>query len=561
MRRLIFILFVVLFASVGFAKKADPIMQAMQDELNREHSNLVLKGYKRPYFISYYLRDVKKYFVLGAYGAIFSADKDHSRNFFIDCRVGSYQLDSSLASSNYDFSDFEDKLYIPSRIAPLDDNAYALKRALWLRTDYEYKKALKAYLKVKGRLVTQAKQKEIPAFSKENPVVVDEEIPKFSVDMKRYKQIVRKVGALLIDYPEIFDSGVAMSASRVIRYIVNTEGTKVRTADMYFGIIVNLVARAVDGMRLSDTVVMYYRRPDQAPTLKKIIKKVKKEADILVKLTKAPVIDPATVPAILMPGAAGVFFHETLGHRLEGQRQRKQDEGKTFRNYIGKQIMPTFLDVYDDPTMAEFNGVPLNGYYRVDDQGVKAQRVVLVKNGVLKNFLMSRTPVKGFNHSNGHGRSNGRFAPVARMGNLIVKANKSVPMKRLYNMLLDEIRRQHKPFGVIIERVQGGSTNTSTYGYQAFKDTPIVMYKVDAKTGKKTLVRGVEIVGTPLVSLSNIIAAGNEYGVFNGYCGAESGMVPVSAVAPALLFKEIELQRTSQPKNRGQIIPPPEIKK
>ncbi len=555
MKRILLFLGLGLFVALPTRARTDPQLTAMLQELHRNQSKLQIKGFQKPYFISYALRDSDQFFLLGEAGSIFKDTRVRNAFLYVDCRVGSYQTDSSQYKG-YELDEGPSR-YLPGTMAPIDGNTTALRRALWLLNDYKYKQALQRFFRVRAAAVTDVDKDEPPAFSHEKPFHLMEPITPLKVNRRGYEAMVRKVTTELLKFPVIFDENMAVSASRWVRYMVNTEGTAVRTVDKYYGIVITMYSRAQDGTLLTDMLTWYTRTPDRLPGTKRVIKAVDKEAKVLKKLTRAPVLQPMTVPAIFMPGPAGVFFHETIGHRLEGQRQQGKNEGQTFRSYVGKKILPDFIDVYDDPTMETFQGVQLNGYYRVDDEGVPARRVTLVKNGVLKNFLMSRTPIKGFTRSNGHGRSNGLMRPVGRMGNLLVKASKTVSQAKLEKMLLQEARRQHKPFGVIIAKVFGGSTNTSTYGYQAFKGRPVIIYKVDAKTGKKTLVRGVDVVGTPLASIDKIVAASSTYGVFNGFCGAESGSVPVSAIAPAILMREVELQRSPQPKQRPLLLPPP----
>ena len=274
-------------------------------------------------------------------------------------------------------------------------------------------------------------------------------------------------------------------------------------------------------------------------------------------LAQAPLVDPYTGPAILAPEAAGVLFHEALGHRLEGERQKDNSDGQTFKGQIGQTILPAFLSVYDDPTLVTFGPVDLNGHYDFDDEGVPAERVTLVDRGVLKAYLLSRTPVEGSSRSNGHGRAEVGRKPQARMATTVVSASKSVSYAELKQMLIAEARRQKKPYGLLLKDVSGGQTSTETGGYQAFKGSPRMIYTVDVQTGKETLVRGVEIVGTPLSALSRIVAASNDSAVFNGFCGAESGYVPVSTIAPALLLSEVELQRSTRERTRAPLLPPP----
>ncbi len=284
---------------------------------------------------------------------------------------------------------------------------------------------------------------------------------------------------------------------------------------------------------------------------------VRKVVAELEALRAAPAIDPYTGPAILEAEAAGVLFHEAVGHRLEGERLEDDKDGQTYKGQVGQHVLPPFVTIVDDPTLARAAGTPLNGSYAFDEQGVPARRTVLVKDGKLVSYLLSHKPVKPFAQSNGHGRSQGARAPMARMANLVVESSRQVSMAELKKRLMAEARKQGKPFGLVIRDIQGGNTNTASFGYQAFKGTPRLVYRVDAKTGKEELVRGVELVGTPLASVNKLLATSDQPRVFNGYCGAESGYVPVSTVAPAVLVGEIELQRVARANERRPILPSP----
>ncbi len=276
----------------------------------------------------------------------------------------------------------------------------------------------------------------------------------------------------------------------------------------------------------------------------------------LIALRKAPLADPYVGPAILEGRAAGVYFHEIFGHRVEGHRQKGHVEGQTFAKQVGKEVLPTFIDVYDDPTIAGLAGVELNGFYRVDDEAVVSQRASLVEGGVLKGFLMSRSPARGFNHSNGHGRRQAGRPVVARQGNLIVHPRRVTTPEALKERLLLEVKRQGKPYGLRFTVVEGGFTNTSRHGAQFFKVKPVMVYKI-FPDGHEELVRGADIEGTPLTSISKVQLAANDMVVFNGYCGAESGMVPVSAASPSLLVSTVEIARRMTGKERPPILPAP----
>ncbi len=536
----------------------EDLLDAMVVELQRNRDQLKLNDNKPPYFLSYQLKDYDQTEITARYGALFVDQSWRDRKLFVDARVGSYAYDSSI-SDELDFSfSMKGNSYITRKNAPFDDHPAALRTALWLITDEKYKLALFNFLKKKGDDVyTVEDPKRAPSFSKEAPTVhLGAKIP-FEVTRDRWRKLTRELSGVVAANKEIFDSEVRFTADKVVRYFVSTEGTRIVTEELMFGFHVSGFTRATDGQLLESSRNFYAPLESQLPDDEKLRAAAATMVSELLALRSAPAIDPYTGPALLEPDAAGVLFHEAIGHRLEGERQDGDAEGKTFRGQVGKQVLPSFLSIYDDPTLRARGAVQLNGFYLFDEEGVRGQRVPLVENGILRNYLLSRRPVEGFSQSNGHGRSQGNRKPVARMANLVVESKKAVSDAELKKMLIAEAKRQGKPYGLIIRDIAGGNTNTSTYGYQAFKGIPRMVYRVDVRDGKESLVRGVEIVGTPLSSINRVMATGTTSGVFNGYCGAESGMVPVSAVAPATLLQEIELQRALEGKDRPPLLPSP----
>ncbi|MFT7579613.1 MAG: TldD protein [Myxococcota bacterium] len=545
---------------VSFAVPApladDLVLTAMLAELERSSTTLSMASYDAPYFVSYTIKDLQQASIIGKLGAIYLRETDRTRNAYVDVRVGTYRFDSS-EDSEQDW--LEEGVYEPAAAVPVDANIRAIRHTLWLVTDLRYKQALASFLKLKGQRVykTPDQEKQRPSFSKSSAVVRAEPHMNLTFDSERWESLVREAGAIIAKHPAFIDSEVSAGFQLETRWMVNTEGVRIRTVHTMFAFHAEAYIRADDGMLLDQSVNLYAPSEAGLPNDAIILAAIETMTKDLVALSKAPLLDPYTGPAILEPTATGVFFHEVLGHRLEGHRQDGEGQAQTFTKHLNKPILPTFLSVVDDPTRATYGDRALNGAYAIDDEGVAAQKVTLVDKGVLRAFLQARRPSPGFDHSNGHGRAQGIQRPVARMGNLVVIPHKTVSAETLKLMLLEEVRRQEKPFGLIIRDITGGSTNTSSYGYQAFKGEARMVYKVDAETGNETLVRGVDLVGTPLTTIAKIVAADDRIGVFNGYCGAESGMVPVSTVAPATLFSEIELQRSAKPRSKGPLLAPP----
>ncbi len=538
---------------------APPVINAMTTELKRAQSRLRLKGYEAPYFIAYTVRDYHQREIAARFGALTMLVDTRSRQAHAEVRVGDYQLDNS--SSNHDLSiDLDDGEpgWEPPTETALDDDPEVLRTTLWLLTDARYKAALASYAKKRGQRATMMVEDEsLPSFSRDQPNRHFEVAAKPLDTNTVLADRARRLSARFKDHSEILDGTVKFSVEQDTRNYVNTEGSAIASDRVIYAVELSATVRAKDGMLLDHQKDFYGRAPSDLPDEAALAKAEEQLVGELLLLREAPKIDPYTGPAILMEEAAGVFFHETVGHRLEGERQNDEKEGRTFKGQLGHLVLPEFLSIVDDPTAARAGGVALNGTYAFDDEAVAARAVTLVQNGVLRDYIKSRTPITGSLHSNGHGRSEGTADPMGRMGNLFIRSSKQVPLPELKQMLLAEVRKQGKPYGLIIRDITGGSTNTISAGFQAFKGLPRLVYRVDAKTGAETLVRGVEMVGTPLTTVSRIVATSNTVGVFNGYCGAESGFVPVSTVAPAVLMSEIELQRTARAMERPPILPPP----
>lgn len=528
------------------------ILDAMSRELNRSLKDLRLEDYQKPYFISYQVKDNLSYQVSGKNGALLYSDEDHTRDLFADVRVGDYQFDSSDNGNSGG-----NQGILGRDILPLDNCIQAIRNVLWQVTDKTYKKSLEQFFKNKAEKVQKVEKDKIPSFWKEPSSDYIEPEKPFTFDRQPWENLMRKLSAVFNDYDDIYDADVQLSAQKESVYFLNSENSRYVTDEILYSFNIDVSSVSSEGDVISNYYNAYYRHENEIPgedELKGIVRDVVKETE---EISKAEILNPINVPAILEPEAAGIMFHEAVGHRLEGERQNDDSQGQTFTERIGTKIVPSFLSIIDDPTLENFNGHTLLGYYKYDDQGVKGRKVTLVDRGILKNFLLSRTPVKGFSESNGHGRASIGKPPMARMSNLIVKSDKEYSKQKLKELLIEEAKKHNKDFGLIIKKMTGGETNTSSYDFQAFKATPLVIHKVDVKTGKETPVRGVEIVGTPLISINRIVATGNDYRAFNGFCGAESGFVPVSTIAPSILISEIELQKTVSEKEKRPVLKPP----
>ena len=535
-------------------KSGDVLLSTMQRELQRAHSKLGQLD-PAPYFTSYSVYDQEGTVVVGGLGSLLNSTQFHRRTGEVTMRVGSAALDNTHQENRFSG--------MTSGLVPLADDPDAAARVLWQLTYEEYRQAAQTFLNVKTAAAVRTKEDDTSAdFAEAKPEVhLDFAVTAFHLDQKDWEDRVRRYSSNFRKYPEIYSSAVMVIGEKSQMRFVSTDGAEVATPGTIIRLLIEAETRADDGMELLRVETFQAATPDGLPNEAEIAVKIAKMASDLKALRAAPTAEPFDGPALLSGRAAAVFFHEVLGHRLEGHRQRGDQEGQTFTKKINEQVLPQFLSVIDDPTQRSLNGMDLGGWYQYDDEGVPAQRVEVIKDGILRNFLMSRMPVKGFAQSNGHGRAQAGLMATGRQGNLIVSSSHTTKDSEMRQKLIEEIKKQGKPYGLYFEDIEGGFTLTTRSLPQAFQILPVLVWKVYPDGRPDELVRGVDIVGTPLAALNRIEITGEKTEVFNGICGAESGSIAVSAAAPAMLFSEMEVQKRAHSRVRPPILPPPSWEK
>ncbi len=505
-----------------------------------------------PYFLSYEVSELEGHSVVASLGSVTSSGSSKNRYLDISLRVGNPKLD------NYHRARGERVQFTSGANVSVDDNANAIRQRIWLETDRVYRAAAERLIKIRtNQQVKVAERDDSDDFSTEPPSTHVEPVFQAKFDREKWTDRVRKLSLEFGKYPALLTSNVVVIAQGDTRYFVNTEGSKIQHGRGFARVIVAANAKAPDGMDLSDSAYFDANDASGLPNDKELLSAIDRVASNVENLLKAPITEPVVGPAIFSGRASGVFFHEIFGHRIEGHRQKDEAEGQTFTKSVGEKVLPEFLSVDFDATRKNVGGIDLNGYYEFDDEGIAARPLRLIDKGVLKTFLMSRSPIEGFPHSNGHGRRQPGYEVVSRQSNLIVESSKTVTNAKLREMLIAEVKRQGKPYGLYFEDITGGYTTTGRGGLQAFKVIPVIVYRVYPDGRPDELIRGADIVGTPLASFSKILATSDKPEVFNGYCGAESGSVPVSAVSPAILISEIEIQKKDKSQERPPLLPRP----
>jgi TldD protein len=530
------------------------LLDSMAQELNRNFTVLKEKADPPPYFLSYEVTEVDYHSINATLGTVMSSNGGKSRSLDVSVRVGSPKLD------NYRRIRGDRGQFTSGALLTYEDSPNSIKRRLWLETDRAYRAAAERFIRIRTNTqVKVAAEDDSDDFSVAKPAKFEQAAPPLVFDNEEWNRRIRLVSDRFRNYPRVLTSRVGVSAQTDTRYLVNTEGSRIRHGRGFARVTISASAKAADGTDLSTFETFEALDASGLPDEKALYAAVDQVAGDLTNLLKAPEAEPFVGPAIFSGRAAGVFFHEIFGHRVEGHRQKDDSEGQTFTKSVNTKVLPDFLTVTFDPTRRKIGGVDLNGWYDYDDEGVKGQKVTAVDHGVLKTFLMSRSPIKGVAESNGHGRRQPGLEVVSRQSNLIVDSSNAVPDEKLREMLIAEAKRQNKPYGLYFRDITGGFTTTGRAGLQAFKVIPVVVYRVYTDGRPDELVRGADIVGTPLASFSKILATGNKPEVFNGYCGAESGSVPVSAVSPAILVSEIEIEKKAKSNDRPPLLSEPTL--
>ncbi len=545
----------ILLASLSPAQaedNADPVLDALAGEIDRAMSELSDQE-APPYHITAEITELWGVDMSAEEGAMQGYCPMHGRYLDVDLRIGAPELDSShaLRSGN------DGRPRRHGRPVPLGEDELSIQRAVWREIERRYAEARERWAKVESDRQVLVEEEPSPDLA---PVDAQQDLlptADFEVDLEAWEETLRQASAVLAESQIVHDGAVKFSGQAETHWLATSEGTRLRHPVERYTLRVQVNTVADDGAALQLGRSWSARDPSSLPDRATVVSQTGDLEALIDQLRQAPEQEPYTGPALLTDQAAAVFFHEILGHRLEGHRLKRVDDAQTLRSMVGEQIMPRFLSLYDDPTVQRYADTDLNGTYTYDNQGVPAQRVALVKDGVLEGFLEGRSPSAQGIGSNGHGRRQPGYDPVTRQGNLIVEASTSVSNEELRTELIELAKAQGLEYALLIDGIQGGVTFTGRKIPNAFSVDVQLAYRIYTDGRPDELVRGVDLIGTPLVTLSRIVRAGEVHEVFNGTCGAESGGVPVAAISPALLISQMETQRKAKGQSMPPLLPPP----
>jgi TldD protein len=520
------------------AANGDGLLEALLTELDRSKAQLKMDQVQPPYFIEYRVSDVEDIGMEAAFGALRENQHLHFRILRVVVRVGDYKQDSHFGRSQGE-----------STILPLDNDPIALRHQIWLTTDDAYKAAGQGLAEKQAALKQfSADPNPVDDFAKAPQIIAVEPTASLKVDEAGWKKTLEDVTNLYRQYPDVQSVTASTRFTAVNDYLVNSEGTVTRSGKTTYSVALSGAAQAADGMRLGRSPAFMVARAEELPTREKLMGEAKKMLDTVVALRQAPIVEEEyRGPILFAPDAADDIVASLIGQNVVGQKPQLGKPNRTtgaFATSYKTRVLPNFLSVVDDPTMKEFQGMSLVGSYAVDSEGVKAQTVNTVENGMLTNYLIGRVPIRDFPASNGHGRAAPGSPPGPSLGVLLVKSSDAQPAEKLKKKVVQMVTDQGKEFGYRVETLGPGNS-------------PRLLYRVYAKDGHEELVRGAVFSELDIRALrSDLIAVGNDPLVSN-----RAGGAPTTIISPSLLFDELEVKRADTSKDKLPDYPAPPLKK
>jgi TldD protein len=539
-------------------KTIEKIIPILRKDLNRA-LRINIPGFPSPHYCSFLLRDTHWFNTWASSGSVYRVRSDHTRNVYADLRVGNIKYDQVTHGGLRD-NDDERESYNHVNV-PIDDTYYdGLRLGLWRLIDAKYREAVADYKEKEVSDLSKSGQSDrLKAMKRLRKVEYKKFEAPEKVNEDKWERFCKNASKWMSSLPHISASWVEFDTNQITKIFVNSERRLIVHHEQVFSLSATFRKLLSDGTHLDQEFVLNAGTQLELPTMREFKKIAMERYERLVKLSRAKKIHAFSGPVLLMPGPAGLLFHEAIGHRLEGSRMLSSSEGQTFKGHVGQKVLNVEVTIRDNPKIKKWGGKKCIGAYEFDDEGTPALDTLLIENGVLKDFLNTRIPLaKGKFTPNGHARNRKFERPISRMAVTTISTAKPTPCTRLREMLIREIKRQRKPFGLIVYEANSGETETESYDFQGFLGF-IAYATIVYPDGREVPVRGVNFVGTPLQALNNIIAVGDDLELINDYCGAESGIVPISTISPSVLLSNLELQTKEEEIVTQYVLPKPKL--
>ena len=525
-------------AAAHAAAKGDGLLEALLTELDRSKAQLKMDQVQAPYYIEYRVNEIEDFGAEAAFGALRENQHIHVRVLRVVVRIGDYKQDSYFGRGQGE-----------QNILPLDNDPIALRHQIWLATDDAYKAAGQALAEKQAAMKQfSADPNPVDDFAKASQTIAVEPTVSLKVDEAGWKKTLEDVTNLYKQYPDVQSVTASARFSAVNEYLVNSEGTVTRCGKTTYSVQLASSSQSADGMRLSRSPAFMVARSEELPTREALLGEAKKMLETVVALRQAPIVEEEyRGPVLFAADAADDIVASLIGQNVLGQKPQLGKPNRTtgaFATSYKAKVLPNFLSVVDDPTMKDFRGKSLVGSYAVDSEGVKAQPVSTIENGMLANYLVGRQPIRDFPASNGHGRAAPGNFPGPSLGVLLVKSSEAQSPEELKKKVIQMVTDQGKAYAYRVETLGPGNS-------------PRLLYRVYAKDGHEELVRGAVFSELDIRALrSDLISVGNDPLVSN-----RAGGAPTTIICPSLLFDELEVKRADTSKDKLPDYPAPPLKR
>lgn len=540
----------------------DVVVKAMRDEMARSMKELTVENLEKPYFISYRVVEGDSTSVGATLGALNHSSNSRYRRLTVEVRVGDYKLDSSHVFS-FDFDNGTRlRVFNGTAILPLDADYKELRRQLWLTTDGVYKKSVEDLSKKRGLYQTRSREDDSDDFSKEEPAVTTFEAPAVKVNAGDWEKEARALSALFRRMPGIYTSSVLFNCFNTYTRYLTSEGTFYTRRQSNVAFTGNAGTQAADGMPLDDLVWAHARSLAEFPSQEELGARLRAMGGELTSLREASTLANYSGPVLVEGDAAPLMFRwmfipslmavkPTVQIMPNGMPSNPTQAESPFLDKIGARVLPDFLSVTDNPTIEELQGHRLQGFSKMDEDGMPSREVKLIENGILNTMLASRDPVRGIGHSTGS-----RHAGQATPSNVIVTVSKGISNDELHAKFMEMVKQRKRPFGIIVRRMRNSGGGNALLAYKAFPD------------GHEEPIRGLQFFGLTPLSFKDIAAASRELnfmtlryqppqgGMF-GRNEGEENFTPVSMLVPSLLFEDATMRKIRIATPNPPLSPPP----
>ena len=320
--------------------------------------------------------------------------------------------------------------------------------------------------------------------------------------------------------PEITQVRVNLSHTETDVLIANSEGLFTGDTRVYTRLYVHAVAtKDGDSQSGSDApgAMMGYELFKGRVDVEASARKAATQA---VTMLHADACPAGVMPVVIDGGFGGVIFHEACGHSLEAAAVAFGNS--EFAGKLGQPIASPVVTAIDDGTLANEWG-SLN----IDDEGMPTNKLVLIENGILKNYMIDKLNARRMNMApTGSGRRQDyTYAPVSRMRNTYIAAGQDDEAEIIATC----------PDGLYARSMGGGSVNpvTGEFNFSVEEGYLIRGGRIDRP------VRGASLIGRGGEILMKIDRVGKNLRLAQGMCGASSGSVPVDVGQPMIRVTDI----------------------